>query len=95
MDTITAQGLWGIFTVLQAMDVWTTHKVLSAGGSELNPVMDWLFKRFGVLPSLIVVKVAVVVVFWVYMLDYPLLVSAVCIFYAFVIANNLKHMKRR
>jgi len=95
VDTITGVELCAIFTILQVADVWTTHKVLSAGGSELNPVMDWFFKRFGVLPSLIVIKVAVVVVFWVYMLDYPLLVSAVCIFYAFVIVNNLKHMKRR
>ena len=32
---------------LQIGDVLTTEKILGSGGKELNPVMNWLFTKFG------------------------------------------------
>ena len=50
--------------VLQIGDVLTTEHILSKGGAELNPVMNWLFTKFGmhnvlVAKALLVTSVAI------------------------------------
>jgi hypothetical protein len=40
-------------TVLQIGDLLTTKHILENGGRELNPVMAYLFKKFGVTKTLI------------------------------------------
>jgi len=90
VDAITAKELCVVFTILQVLDVWTTHRILSAGGRELNPVMDWLFKRLGVLPGLIIVKTVVVALIWFYLISHPVFVAALCIFYVAVVIHNFK-----
>jgi hypothetical protein len=88
------QILCAIFTLLQVIDVWTTHKIMSSGGRELNPVMDWFFKKFGVLPSIIVAKVAVLIIAWLYLISNIEIVFVICVFYIFIVINNLKQMNR-
>ena len=47
-----------LFILLQAADIYTTNRLLSNGGRELNPVMARMFAEFGVLPSLVITKAA-------------------------------------
>ena len=53
--------LFSLMVVLQLLDGWTTAQVLRYGGNEENPLLETLFKDFGVNATLIVVKGAVMV----------------------------------
>ena len=54
-----------LLALLQLGDALTTFYILKEKrGRELNPVMDFLFDKFGIVPSLIVMKTAVVIAFW-------------------------------
>lgn len=37
--------IWIVFIAAQLADVWTTNKVLSQGGREMNPLVQWLMDR--------------------------------------------------
>ena len=50
--------LAGLLAAIQVFDIWSTRKILSSGGQELNPTMRWLMQKFGMLPSLVFTKVA-------------------------------------
>ncbi len=41
--------LWGLilFALAQLADVWTTERVLAAGGRELNPVIRFFMDKLG------------------------------------------------
>ena len=49
-----------IFILLQIADSLTTVHILKNGGSEINPLMNNLFQKFGMIPSLIVMKLIVI-----------------------------------
>ena len=49
-----------LFVFLQTADVYTTHKLLSNGGTELNPFMRWLMNQLGILQALILMKLITV-----------------------------------
>lgn len=53
-----------ILTLLQLADAYTTHRVLSNGGRELNPVLNRLFQAIGHLPALALTKAAFIAVIW-------------------------------
>ncbi len=40
----------------KAPDLWTTYRYVGASG-ETNPIGSWLFRRFGLLPGLIIAGV--------------------------------------
>ena len=42
--------------VLEFADVYSTRKILLAGGTELNWWVRWAIKKFGILPGLACVK---------------------------------------
>ena len=54
--------LFILLCALNLADIYTTHRILGRGGSELNPLMAKLFARVGVLPGLLLVKVPLVTV---------------------------------
>lgn len=45
-----------VIALLQAADAYLTAHILKHDGRELNPVMDWVFDRIGVVPGLIITK---------------------------------------
>lgn len=61
-------GCWGLalkyliilIALLQLADSFLTVQILKRGGKELNPFMDWLFSKIGVIPALVIVKLAFV-----------------------------------
>lgn len=50
-----------ILVLLNILDVYTTCLILGAGGQELNPLLNWVIKKTGVLPGLIASKTVCVV----------------------------------
>jgi len=86
-------------TVLQAWDAYSTYKVLSAGGRELNPAMRWLMEQFGMVEALLLGKGAVVLVVWwaVSTLAETValwLLGGICVFYVAIAINNWRAMKK-
>lgn len=84
-----------IFIAMQIGDIYTTLKILSQGGRELNLVMAKMFAMFGAMPSLIVVKAAVVGLFY-YLIDEPYMTEillALCVLYAVVVFHNFRQIK--
>jgi hypothetical protein len=77
-----------LLSLLQVADAATTYKILNKGGRELNPVMDKLFKRFGML-NVLVFKVILVSMAGVYLyITFPLALIPLCILYVGVVAWN-------
>ena len=54
--------LVGFFCLLQVADAVTTYTVLDQGGRELNPVMRYVMDKMGMVPGLIVAKLALIIV---------------------------------
>lgn len=51
---------WGLYTIIvvyNILDVWQTHLLLMLGAKELNPIFNFLGQYFGIIPSIIYVKV--------------------------------------
>ena len=45
-----------LFGFLQVADGYTTYKLLSNGGRELNPVMRWVMDKLGMVQGLVLMK---------------------------------------
>lgn len=86
--------LW-IFAGLQFADAYTTMKILSKGGVELNPVMAWIFKKAGIMNGLFMVK-TVMVAFFAYFIDRipAWLMGVLCIAYAWVVYHNARQLRK-
>ena len=86
-----------LLSVLQLGDLYTTHRILRSGGIELNPVMDKLFKYFGVMSTLIVTKGLVILGAITLTMDGTLPYWAtfgLSAFYAWIVYSNFKEMRK-
>ena len=84
-----------LFTILQLADIYTTHRILSNGGSELNPVLAQLFKVFGHLPVLVLMKSGLVWLAYEYVAPYiygDYVLGLMCAFYVWVVWHNWKEL---
>ena len=86
--------LFYIFTTLQLADIYTTHAILKQGGREMNVVMKWLFDRIGHIPALLATKGIVVILVYLYLLPYEFVLGGLCVFYAVIVAHNLKQIDK-
>ena len=81
-----------ILIALQIADGVTTYMVLTRGGSELNPVVDWLIKKLGLETGLFVAKgVAIALIAGVgFALGLPdWWLALMCVAYLMIVFNNL------
>lgn len=81
-----------LFALLQVADIFTTWKVLSQGGRELNPVMAWVMGRLGVLPGLVLAKLALLGL----LVSCPpnlMVMAGLCVLYAAVVVRNWRLIK--
>lgn len=54
-----------LFTVLQAVDFFTTYKVLThPGGYEDAPIARWLMGEIGLVPALVLMKLGAAAAVW-------------------------------
>ncbi len=80
-----------IFILLQALDWWTTRRVLLLGGVEKNPVMRWVINHGGIW-SLLAVKMAVGIgISWA-CVSYGIawVLAPLCLAYSWVVWCNWK-----
>ena len=76
-----------LLAVLQIGDVVTTEKILK-NGRELNPIMAWLFTKFG-MHNVLVIKAFLVTCIGVWLaVILPIVLVPLCILYIGVVAWN-------
>lgn len=93
MTMTMTMTLFLILAALQAGDVYTTWRVLGHGGREVNPVMAFAIQNLGMLPALIIVKIATLAVVWFFArIDWFLLLA--CVGYVAVLINNINEMRK-
>ena len=91
--------LAGLLIAIQIFDLYSTMKILGAGGQELNWLMKWLMSKLGVLPSLAITKIGVVALVVLGLVcfggDIKLTVglAVVNIFYIILMVGNFKALK--
>lgn len=93
--------LFGIFVVLQVLDVLTTQTVLEKGGRELNFIVKFLMDKFGVNRALYGSKIiALMVLLYIMVYTGPRIANYIIfivfdLFYAYVVfGNNIKVLKK-
>ena len=78
-------------TVLEAIDVLSTHHMLARGGHEQNPIVAWFMQVLGdAWPLCKLPEVAVIVILWAFA---PRLIALICLGlmvagYSFVVWHN-------
>jgi len=60
------QILFALLCVLNLLDLLTTMVVLHRGGTELNPIYDFLFSKVTPVVGLLAIKVPMLAVVWFY-----------------------------
>ena len=86
----TAYTLFAILALMQAGDMYSTRKILLAGGIEQNPLMRALIGKLGIEPALTLKALAVMALAWFVLLPYPWAIGLLCAFYAWVLWYNWK-----
>ncbi len=86
--------LFIIFVALQSADIWTTHRALSSGGRELNPLLARLFDEFGHVPVLVAFKAVVVFLVFQYLIGEPYILGGLCVLYTGIVGNNLYQLRK-
>jgi hypothetical protein len=84
-----------IFTLLQLADAYTTHRLLSNGGRELNPILAKLFDKFGYKGPLVIVKVLCIAGgVWLHLSQQWEILTVLCVIYAVVVGRNVRQMRK-
>jgi hypothetical protein len=81
-----------VFVLLNAADIYTTHRVLKQGGRELNPVLAKLFEKADPIVVMVTLKLAAVWALW-YVNVYWITALA-CAVYLYVVVNNYYEIKK-
>ena len=81
-----------LFILLQVADGWTTVTALNMNGRELNPWLNYLFRKFGVIQTLLVSKLLSITIVGMLVYDHWAVWFLVVV-YTFVVAHNLKQIK--
>lgn len=87
-----------LFIAMMAADGWTTAQVIRFGGYEMNHWLRTLMAKIGVVPALLVAKIApiAVVIYAVYLGKMPFqLLLILDIGYAIVVYNNWNALQRQ
>lgn len=83
--------LLSILAVLNFLDAYTTHKIIKLGGTELNPIMNYVVSKLGVTGLYIAKVLATIMSLGVLLLHRNLalvcLVILVLFFYLLVLHN--------
>lgn len=77
---------------LTLVDIYTTHKILSKGGRELNPLVNFIIEKFGLNVGLWVrVPFQIALMAYLYSVGFWELFAFTCV-YSLAMVNNLYHM---
>ena len=81
-----------LFILLQVADGWTTITALNMNGRELNPWLNYLFRKFGAVQTLLVSKLLSITIVGMLVYDHWAVWFLVVV-YTFVVAHNLNQIK--
>ena len=79
-----------LFGALQIADGYTTYKILSAGGKELNPFMRLIMDKLGMVQGLVLMKLLAVAL--VAAVFNETLTFWLCVLYIGIVGWNVHHM---
>jgi hypothetical protein len=86
-------ALFILFVMIQIADGWTTIQCIESGkGNEANPIVAWGIKKIGLKNALIIYKALAIAIGYL-LIDYPIALVLLCLFYAYVVYNNYKILK--
>ena len=80
--------------ILQIGDVLTTEKILGKGGTELNPIMNWLFTKFGMHNVLVTKAVLIITLAIVVDTVAPVALIPLTVLYIGVVGWNLNQIRK-
>lgn len=87
------ESLFILLIILNVFDFYSTYKILKAGGIEVNPAMNFLIKKLGLITALIlsklIVLVSIVILFY---MEMQVLMIVLGLFYLYVAINNFRQM---
>lgn len=83
-----------LVTALQAADGYLTWRILRAGGRELNPIVRTFIERFGLVPGLVLSKLAMVALVGVYVRDQLPALIVIAVLYAWVVRHNWRQLPK-
>jgi hypothetical protein len=83
-----------VLAILQLCDGLLTARVLARGGWELNPVMHYLMDKLGITAGLILPKLVLTVLLWLYVSNYPLVLVLLVITYLIVVVHNWQQLSK-
>ena len=102
-QSLTSVYLWAdlqpyawfaLFALLSMADGAMTIYALKRGAAEANPVIKWLAKRVGIIPTLAAIKLAGAVAIFSILQSAILYMPLVVLFYAGVCAWNVRVILR-
>lgn len=94
-----ANWYWFLFFfLLQVVDIFTSTKIISNGGRELNPVIKKLSARFGTLKALVIAKAPLLLglclaIFFRQINHYGM--GLICFIYVVICGWNFLQIKRQ
>lgn len=86
-------ALFLVFSVLQIADSVLTHKILAKGGVEHNPILRWAFDRIGIISSLVIFKLALLILLFFTLPWIPVwFLVVLCVAYTVIVIHNWKQI---
>lgn len=85
-----------LFAIIQAADVWTTHRAFALGGEEAMPFGRFLFAKLGFWPAALLVKGAAVglaLLATIYVANAYWFTAPLCIGGAYVLWHNWRFIQ--
>jgi hypothetical protein len=82
-----------LFILLQVADGWTTITALNLNGREANPMLNYLFRRFGVVQTLMVVKGGSIIIAGLFLVGHWSLWCLVGL-YVLVVGHNVYQIRK-
>lgn len=87
--------LIAVLIALMLVDMWTTYRILGAGGRELNPIARKLMELWGVKPALIIMHAAGIAALLIFRDDiHPGVIAGAVALYVGVAINNISVMRK-
>ena len=82
-----------LFSILQVADAWTTITALNLNGREANPMLNYLFRRFGVVQALMVVKGGSIILAGLFLVDHWAMWFLIGV-YVLVVGHNVYQIRK-
>lgn len=90
--------LYLVLIILNVADYKTTFIILSKGGVEKNPLVNWCIKRWGIKRGIIYIKAVPLIVMGFLVFLYPSAVKnsliVIVFLYAWVVWHNYREVKK-